>query len=271
MRTASRALLTSPAFLVAVGVLAVNDWALKPTFDNWITGKLSDVAGVFALPLLCCAFFPARRKEVFAFVAVAFLLWKSPLIDPALAGWNSLGVWHLRRVVDYTDYMALLALAPAYRLARRTATSSLGAPVFSSTRRLGAVLSAAGAILVFAADSVSPPSYPLPDMASYTVAASRTDVQNGLQALGFRVWRLSAEGHQTRPDTLALDIREPPERDVGISIEVKQASPAEVTLTLVEARTFGPAPNTSLLERAFEKQVVAPLRDWIARHRGGAK
>jgi hypothetical protein len=271
MRTASRALLTSPAFLLAVGVLAVNDWALKPTFDNWITGKLSDVAGLFALPLLCCAFFPARRKEVFGLVTVAFLLWKSPLVDPALAGWNSLGVWHLRRVVDYTDYIALLMLAPAYRLARRHTASSLGAPV-SPARRVGAVLSAAGAVLVFAADVVAPPRYPLPDVASYTVAASRTDVQNGLQALGFSVRDLSrAEGRIMRADTLALDIRQPPERDVAISIEVKEASPTEVRVTLLEARTFGPAPNTSSLERAFEKQVVAPLRDWVASHRRGAK
>ena len=271
MRTASRALLTSPAFLLAVGVLAVNDWALKPTFDNWITGKLSDIAGVFALPLLCCAFFPARRKAVFVLVAVAFLLWKSPLVDPALAGWNSLGVWHVRRVVDYTDYIALLVLAPSYRLARHPTASSLGAPV-SPARRVGAVLSAAGAVLVFAADSVAPPQYAVPDLASYSVAASRTDVQNGLQALGFGVRNLSrAERRDTRADTLALDIRQPPEREVDISMEVKETSPAEVTLTLLAARTFGPAPNTSSLERAFEKQVVAPLRDWVASHRGRAK
>jgi hypothetical protein len=101
---------------------------------------------------------------------------------------------------------------------------------------------------------------------------SRTDVRNGLQAIGFRVWDLSrAEGRDTRADTLALDIREPPERDVDISMEVKEASPAEVTLTLLAARTFGPAPNTSSLQRAFEKQVVAPLRDWVASHRGAAK
>jgi hypothetical protein len=169
-------------------------------------------------------------------------------------------------VVDYTDYIALLMLAPAYRLAQHPA-----APV-SPARRVGAVLSAAGAVLVFAADVVAPPRYPLPDVASYTVAASRTDVQNGLQALGFSVRDLSrAEGRIMRADTLALDIRQPPERDVAISIEVKEASPTEVRVTLLEARTFGPAPNTSSLERAFEKQVVAPLRDWVASHRRGAK
>ena len=271
MRTTSRALLTSPAFLLAIGVLAVNDWALKPTFGNWITGKLSDFAGLFALPLLCCAFFPARRKRVFALVAVALLLWKSPLVDPVLAAWNSLGVWHLGRVVDYTDYVALLALVPAYGLARRHTASSLGAAV-SPARRIGTVLSAVGAVLAFAADSVLPPRYAFPDMAAYTVAASRTDVQNGLHDLGFRVWALSrAGGGETHADTLSLDVRDPPERDVDISMEVKEASPTEVTLTLLAARTFGPAPNTSSLERAFEKQVVAPLRDWVASHRGGAK
>ena len=38
-------LLTSPAFVVAVAVLIVNDWLLKPALGNWLSGKLSDVAG----------------------------------------------------------------------------------------------------------------------------------------------------------------------------------------------------------------------------------
>jgi hypothetical protein len=43
--TSARAWLTSPAFLVAIALLIVNDWVLKPAVGSWWTGKLSDVAG----------------------------------------------------------------------------------------------------------------------------------------------------------------------------------------------------------------------------------
>ena len=267
MRATSRALLTSPAFLLAIAVLAINDWVLKPAFGNWVTGKLSDFAGVFALPLLWCAFFPTRRRAGFVLTAVGFMLWKSPLVEQALAAWNSVGVWRLSRVVDYTDLVALVALLPAYRIARHYTDPSLGAPL-SPGRRVGALASAATAILVFAADTVRPPRYPVPDAPAYEIAASRTDIQNGLTALGFKYWALSADrGHDTRIDTLSFYIRQPPERDVDVTIEVKEAAPTEVTITLLAARAFGPPPNTLALEQAFEKQVVAPLREWAAGHR----
>lgn len=45
-------LLLHPLALVAVVVLVVNDHLLKGMYGNWVTGKLSDVAGVFLLPLV---------------------------------------------------------------------------------------------------------------------------------------------------------------------------------------------------------------------------
>lgn len=45
-------LLLHPAALAAVVVLLANDHILKGQFGNAITGKLSDVAGVFLLPLV---------------------------------------------------------------------------------------------------------------------------------------------------------------------------------------------------------------------------
>ncbi|MGV0152683.1 hypothetical protein ACSW29_05030 [Rhodococcus sp. GB-02] len=45
-------LLLSPWALVSVAVILVNDHVLKGAFGNTMTGKLSDVAGVFLFPLL---------------------------------------------------------------------------------------------------------------------------------------------------------------------------------------------------------------------------
>ena len=44
-------LLRAPA-LIAVALVVVNDQILKERYGNWLTGKLSDIAGVFVLPLV---------------------------------------------------------------------------------------------------------------------------------------------------------------------------------------------------------------------------
>jgi hypothetical protein len=48
-------LLRSPLLLLAVGVLLLNDFVLKVAFHNWLTGKLSDVAGLAAFTIFCGA------------------------------------------------------------------------------------------------------------------------------------------------------------------------------------------------------------------------
>ncbi len=48
-------LLRSPVLLGAVGVLLLNDFVLKAAFHSWLTGKLSDVAGLAAFTIFWCA------------------------------------------------------------------------------------------------------------------------------------------------------------------------------------------------------------------------
>ncbi|MCG5051531.1 MAG: hypothetical protein KA712_01095 [Myxococcales bacterium] len=45
----------APLPLAAVALMGLNDRYLKPAFSNWVTGKLSDVAVLFFLPLLISA------------------------------------------------------------------------------------------------------------------------------------------------------------------------------------------------------------------------
>ncbi len=47
--------LTHPAALAAIALLGMNDWILKAGFPCFLTGKLSDFAGVFFFPLLLTA------------------------------------------------------------------------------------------------------------------------------------------------------------------------------------------------------------------------
>lgn len=115
----SPSLLLSPGFLVALALLILNDHILKNAFGNTLTGKLSDVAGVVALALFLTSFWPKRRTAAHVVVAVAFLLWKSPLADAPLAMWNALGVWPMSRVLDYTDWLAVLVLPMSWWYAAR--------------------------------------------------------------------------------------------------------------------------------------------------------
>jgi hypothetical protein len=55
--------LGSPAFWVALAVLALNDHYLEGAglVPGWLTGKLSDFAGLVVAPLGACAMLGARR------------------------------------------------------------------------------------------------------------------------------------------------------------------------------------------------------------------
>lgn len=115
----SPSLVLSPGFLVALAMLVLNDHVLKSAFGNALTGKLSDVAGVAALALFLTSFRPKRRTAMHVGVALAFMLWKSPLADAPLASWNALGIWPMARVLDYSDWLAVLVLPASWWYATR--------------------------------------------------------------------------------------------------------------------------------------------------------
>ena len=101
------AALTCWPFLLALGLLLANDFWLKPAFPGFITGKLSDFAGiaVVAIPLL--AAFPARAWAIYIAIGGAFLWWKSPASSAFITLANDVLPWRIGRVVDYTDLLAL--------------------------------------------------------------------------------------------------------------------------------------------------------------------
>jgi len=106
--------LTAPWSLVGVCVLLVNDFVLKRLFHNWLTGKLSDVAGLFILPLFISALLPYRRKYIYVATAVAFAFWKSSYSEPLINEVNVLLPFSIGRTVDMTDLAALLVLPVSY-------------------------------------------------------------------------------------------------------------------------------------------------------------
>lgn len=101
-------------FIGAVTILLLNDFVLKDIFHNWFTGKLSDFAGVFFLPLFLTVFFPKRIKEIIIASGIFFIYWKSPLSDGLIQLINSFNGFNYARVLDYSDLIALAVLPLSY-------------------------------------------------------------------------------------------------------------------------------------------------------------
>lgn len=110
MKKANHTLLLHPFFIVCLLVLLLNDIVLKYQYHNWLTGKLSDVAGVAAFAIFFTSILPQKKKWVYVLTVVAFAWWKSPLAQPFIGLCHATFYLPVNRVVDYTDYAALLIL-----------------------------------------------------------------------------------------------------------------------------------------------------------------
>ncbi len=113
--------LTSPLPLAAVALLAMNDHLLKRAWPGVVTGKLSDLAGCFVLPLFISAVLalatssPPRRRLTVGVVATV-LFFAALKLSPSVAGgvartldaaWAPLGRGGGRVAADPTDLVAL--------------------------------------------------------------------------------------------------------------------------------------------------------------------
>lgn len=107
-------ILTSYPFIFALAILALNDFVLKQAFGNWITGKLSDFAGLFVFPLLLSALLPRYFKLMHWITAIGFVFWKSAYSESFIIACNSNLGLNWQRVVDYTDLIAMISVVFSY-------------------------------------------------------------------------------------------------------------------------------------------------------------
>jgi hypothetical protein len=123
----------APLPLAAVALLALNDHLLKATFHNTLTGKLSDIAGCFFLPLYVSALLSVLpvplRARLYAGAAVTTVLFASVSVSRVAADWvcrqvevlsTPLGYPRMWIASDPTDLVCLplVALAVAYGLSK---------------------------------------------------------------------------------------------------------------------------------------------------------
>lgn len=112
-------LISSAPVFFSVMLLLANDWYFKAAYHNWLTGKLSDFAGIFLLAVLAFALLPRWKAAVSISIGLTFAVWKSPLSEPAISFVNEFGPAGFGRVVDRTDLIALMMVPVAWAVASR--------------------------------------------------------------------------------------------------------------------------------------------------------
>jgi hypothetical protein len=118
-----------PATWISIVLLLINDHMLKNMYPSWLTGKLSDFAGIFFLPFIVAAglsVFPAKLnlttrqtgQIAFGVVATWFVLlktfWPVNYMTAHIAS-NALG-FPVKFSLDATDLISLCMLIPAWVL-----------------------------------------------------------------------------------------------------------------------------------------------------------
>ena len=152
-----------PLWLASLALLIVNDHLLKGAglLPGWLTGKLSDIAGLIVAPVLLATILRARgaraRAAACVSVAVAFVAIK--LSQPAAhAVERAFALAHVpwRIWSDPTDLLALLVLPAAWWLTGRRAPATPAEPAPARLRERLLVIAGACACM---ATSLPPDPY----------------------------------------------------------------------------------------------------------------
>lgn len=101
--------LTTPLFLACLFLLLLNDFYLKTAFHNSLTGKLSDICGLFIFPILWSVIFSGRKHVIYILTALFFTYWKSRYSEPFIDLFSQY-VFPVQRTIDPTDLFALIVL-----------------------------------------------------------------------------------------------------------------------------------------------------------------
>lgn len=116
-------LLYRPLFILALGLLLLNDFHLKYEYTSFLTGKLSDIAGLFLFPYFLSSLWLNRAKSIYIGTALLFIFWKSPLSQEIIDWGQSVGIG-FNRVVDYGDFFTLLILPLSFLYFKKQLLSS---------------------------------------------------------------------------------------------------------------------------------------------------
>jgi hypothetical protein len=106
MRPGRATILLHPIVLLSLIILLANDCYWKYEYHNWLTGKLSDIAGLILLPAFLHAFITGKKSAVITSI-LFFIWWKSELSQSTIDLANSWFDIHVGRTIDYSDLLCL--------------------------------------------------------------------------------------------------------------------------------------------------------------------
>jgi hypothetical protein len=116
-----------PLFLVSLAILLINDHILKNLYPGFVTGKLSDFAGLFLFPvflyILFEGFFRSKKRLIFMHIlmGLVFIVWKLASVEILLAKINELtSIPMPGRVKDPSDLIALITLPLSYKFLNKS-------------------------------------------------------------------------------------------------------------------------------------------------------
>jgi hypothetical protein len=175
-------LLTSRLFIIGLFVLVVNDHILKYSYPGFLTGKLSDISGLFIFPIFITSFWFKQRRLIYCLTGLIFIFWKLPISQEFIDTWNNYGIFRISRVVDYTDLIALIILPISYLYVIKLKSSTLTG--FQLKPALIGIIS----IITFCATTV--PRYEMPQGTvyigeSYKIKLPKDSVISTIKSLGY--------------------------------------------------------------------------------------
>lgn len=167
-----------------------------------LTGKLSDFAGLVVFPVFVYVIFPGSGKWIVPVAGILFVIWKTPIVTPFINWLNSYVPFTIQRVVDLTDYWALLVLPLAQRIINQSNSIVIRTRfLFKAGRAIIAVFS----FFAICATSIQHPGE-MPRGTVYigktfTVKKSRFEIIEAIRSMGYNV-----EYHQAENDSTAIGL-----------------------------------------------------------------
>jgi len=110
----TKPIIFSKLFLISLILLLLNDFILKHSFPNFVTGILSDFVGLIVFVIFWTWIFPKFRTSIYIFTMVFFIWWKSSFSQGFIDLWNNYSIFQIQRTIDYSDLISLLILPIIY-------------------------------------------------------------------------------------------------------------------------------------------------------------
>lgn len=168
--------------------LLFNDFYLKQTFSNALTGKISDFAGLIVFPIFIAYVFPNTKKWISIATAILFIIWKTPIVTPIIETINQILPLKIQRVIDYSDYWALIVLPIAHKIINHDRKLT-----FNSSKLLKFSKIGVASLSFFAICATSmPPPVEIPKGTiyigeEYTIKKTKEETIEMIKSLGYNV------------------------------------------------------------------------------------